>query len=366
MLLLRLLAGLLIALGATMLSLGGWQLLQQRDATRGYVPVAAKIRSSEVIEDRVATKQGELLRYRPVIRYTYSVGQGIYSGNRLSVVADSYSRTEAEALVSRYPTGTDTIVFVNPSEPSQSVLLRLVSFRPYGLTMFAPLLLTVGLRLLFVNEKIAAEPTRAEGHWHVLPAPMTLARRRNLALLGLFVLLLTALAPVHYFTGGGRPSTTALVVTALFGIGTLAIAREALRQVRLSAALGEPQVLISPAPLQRGQRNRVRLVLPLRRGRKLRGVTLRLRCTEFNPAPDATGRSAAKHVIYERVETVLVDATAGDEPIRADVSFSPPDELPASSYFPRRGRSGAAWELRVIVEPLGTPRYEATWMVTMA
>jgi hypothetical protein len=355
----------MLTLGTTMLAVGIWQLLQQHDATRGYVPVAARVRSAELVEDRVRTKQGELLRYRPIIRYEYSVGDAIYTGNRLSAVAESFSRADAEALVSRYPTGSDVVAFVKPSDPSQSVLLRLVSFKPYGLTMFGPLLLVAGLRLLFVNERRSGEPTRGEGRWHVLPPPMKLSTQRNLALLALLVFVLTALAPLHYFTSGGKPTTTALSFTAIYAIGTLAMAHAALRQVRLSAALGEPRVLVDPTPLQRGQRNRVRLVLPLRPGRKLRGVTLRLCCVEIDPPPDATGRSIPRRVLYERAETTLADATASDGPLHADVSFTPPAEHPASSSTARRGRPRVVWELHATVELPGVPRWYTTWDITV-
>lgn len=362
MLFLRTIALMLVLLGAAMVAVGTWRLLGQHDANRRYVPVQARVASAEIVEDRIPTKQGVRLQYRPVIVYEYTVGGALHRGNRLLPVQTSHDRADAEAILARYPPGSVVTAFIDPSNPAQSILMRQVSFAPYGLTMFGPLFVSVGLLLLFTREQRGGEAIRGDSHWFILPQQMTLAARRGVALLGLFVFVLVTLAPIHYFSSGGAKTTTAVAFTAVYVVGLVVLLTIALRQVKLSSALGEPRALIDPHPLQRGQRNRVRLELPVRPGRRVRGVTLRLRCVELNPTRTAK-RGLRRDVLYERAETVLADASGGPSPLHADVGFELPEQHPPSTSASQRGYPRFAWELHALVELVGAPSYSATWTV---
>lgn len=365
MLFLRTIALLLVLLGAAMIAVGAWQLLRQHDANRRYVPVEARITSAQIVEDRIPTKQGDRLQYRPVIGYEYAVGGTVHRGNRLAAAETRFSRSDAEDILDRFRPGAVATAFVDPSDPEQSILIRQIAFNPYGLTMFGPVFVGVGLLLLFTREQRVGEATRGDSHWFVLPPQMSLAARRGVALLGLFVFVLVSLAPLHYFSSGGAKTPTAIAFTTIYLAALVVMLGIALRQIKLSAALGEPWALVDPHPLQRGQRNRVRLELPVRPGRRVRGVTLRLRCVELNPTHTAR-RGLKRDVLYERAETVLADASGGDTPLHADVVFEPPEQHPPSTASPSAPYPRVEWELRAQVELSGAPAYTATWRLTVS
>ena len=85
----------------------------------------------EILESRVLnTAEG----YLPAIRYEYN-----FEGNRRensmfkSVVITSNSRIPSERVVNRYPAGAKVTVYVNPNNPSDSVLEPMDSEMPYYL-----------------------------------------------------------------------------------------------------------------------------------------------------------------------------------------------------------------------------------------
>ncbi len=67
--------------------------------------------------------------YAPNIEYSYSFGDGDYDGNLYVFVGGSSSgRKRHQRIVDRYPAGSSAVCYVNAKEPSESVLMRGLTF----------------------------------------------------------------------------------------------------------------------------------------------------------------------------------------------------------------------------------------------
>lgn len=106
-----------------------------------------------VLESRILnTSEG----YLPTIRYEY-----MFEGNKhensifKSVVSTSSSRSPSERVIGHYPAGASVTVYVNPSNPSASVLEPMDSEMPYylGVAVFflCALIGAVGLTLAMLK-----------------------------------------------------------------------------------------------------------------------------------------------------------------------------------------------------------------------
>lgn len=76
--------------------------------------------------------------YRPSVRYKYEYDGASYGSGRIWFIRpDPTTRSEAQALVNRYPAGSSTICFVNPQDAKVAVLER--GFKPALLIAVFPL-----------------------------------------------------------------------------------------------------------------------------------------------------------------------------------------------------------------------------------
>ncbi len=96
-----------------------------------WIKTTGRVVSSEAALD------GE--EYAPFIRYEYRWEPGSYVGTKVRSGLVRYNwRGPADRLCSRYPAGAQVSVFVNPEDPSDSVL------EPGGDSALVPLLICVG------------------------------------------------------------------------------------------------------------------------------------------------------------------------------------------------------------------------------
>ena len=105
-------------------------------AKQDWEPVTCKISFSRAVPaDKVPGA------YRPEIRYYYQYGGQPHFG-LINRGADT--KADVEAMVKRYPAGAETVCYVNPDNPKDSVLQR--GFRPALLVALIPLgMVLVGL-----------------------------------------------------------------------------------------------------------------------------------------------------------------------------------------------------------------------------
>ena len=100
--------------------LGAKPILHWLESLR-WVEVACKIDSAEVVVDH----KTKALNYLPEVRYRYQWNDQTYNGTRFAWDAASYSkRASIEKWIEPFPAGKETVCYVNPQKPEESVLLR--------------------------------------------------------------------------------------------------------------------------------------------------------------------------------------------------------------------------------------------------
>jgi len=105
----------------------GWGMHRHAAAARRWPQVTARIDRSEVDEFRGMLDNDSRTAttlYRPQIDYTYEYNGVSYAGSQVSLGAKvtSNSAAFAKKLVAKYPAGKTFMVYVNPENPSESVL----------------------------------------------------------------------------------------------------------------------------------------------------------------------------------------------------------------------------------------------------
>jgi Protein of unknown function (DUF3592) len=106
-----------------------------------------------VLESRILnTAEG----YLPTIRYEYNFEGDRHENSMFkTMVITSSSRSPSERVMSRYPVGANVTVYVNPNNPSDSVMEPMDSEMPYYLGVagffLCALIGAVGLTLALLN-----------------------------------------------------------------------------------------------------------------------------------------------------------------------------------------------------------------------
>jgi hypothetical protein len=110
-------------------------------ATKSWVPVSAQIVKSGKEWRKTGNRDGssnsmvsESSIEVPVIHYTYEIQSRKYESQRIFVGDNHFSEVKnekADVWVAKYPRGTLLTAYVNPVNPSESVLLTGVHGRPW-------------------------------------------------------------------------------------------------------------------------------------------------------------------------------------------------------------------------------------------
>jgi hypothetical protein len=111
------------------------QLYRGLDADWRYQAIRAVITESEVQADSSGSGSGQ--SYRPRVRYRYEVQGESITGETVSYVEwGSGDYGAAQALVEQYPVGREVDAFVDPEDPTQSVLVPGIHRFPFLVILF--------------------------------------------------------------------------------------------------------------------------------------------------------------------------------------------------------------------------------------
>jgi hypothetical protein len=109
------------------------QTLQQLDASRRFIPVPARVLTSEV-ESR---SDSDGATYRPEVSFEYTVAGRAHQSDTVHYgLWASSDRAAAEAIADRFPAGSQTTAYYDPDEPTRAVLLRGAEHLPSFLVLF--------------------------------------------------------------------------------------------------------------------------------------------------------------------------------------------------------------------------------------
>ena len=122
----------------------GKSYIQQVSAASSFVPVNAKVVNSRVrtVNHGWGPNGGSIsYSYIPAITYTYEVSGQTFQSDRYAYTYDGFDYAGAAKLVKRYPQGTSTVIYYDPSDPREAVFYRR---RPGFIT------LAVGIGISFI------------------------------------------------------------------------------------------------------------------------------------------------------------------------------------------------------------------------
>ncbi len=123
--------------GLLTIVMGAW-IIQTADVYR-WQETPCRIIESEVLKPEYRR------RHRFAVRYEYELDGRTYQGETYThSYVDSYSDSEAEDLVQKYPAGGRMVCLVNPRDPSSAVLER-ESLWPAPLIVFPSIFVVIGV-----------------------------------------------------------------------------------------------------------------------------------------------------------------------------------------------------------------------------
>jgi hypothetical protein len=120
----------------------GWYLVYvEAGPARNTQPVQAKIEHVEVVSAKDAS--GRPIR-RPLILYSYSVGNVRYTTDRITSLGRSHGASWTDDIVGQYHAGQTVTAHVNPFDPGSAFLIQDRDWRAYVFAII-PLVLALGL-----------------------------------------------------------------------------------------------------------------------------------------------------------------------------------------------------------------------------
>ena len=90
-----------------------WKNVQKAKASVNWPTTAGKVTASDI--------RKVMFRRQPQITYTYSVNGAPFTSQRVSF-AGGYKPKEVDAILARYPVGTDITVAHDPQNPAEATL----------------------------------------------------------------------------------------------------------------------------------------------------------------------------------------------------------------------------------------------------
>jgi hypothetical protein len=118
----------LVAAGLVLAGYGVRQLYLGH-VSKGWPQTEGSVVESEVTKERVERSRGDSgrpryeTRYRPRVRYHYTVERQTYSSERIGFGSESMrDRKVADAIAQKYPAGSQPVVYYSPDDPTTAVL----------------------------------------------------------------------------------------------------------------------------------------------------------------------------------------------------------------------------------------------------
>jgi len=127
----------------------------QGAGTMRWEPVPCQILESEVVEEERREPWGmgvrEFTAFEARIRYQYTYEGETHQNDTVALHASPSARNpeHAQALAAQYPEGAERTCYVNPADPSQSVLVQHQRREIYAFAGVGFILLILGLYRLF-------------------------------------------------------------------------------------------------------------------------------------------------------------------------------------------------------------------------
>lgn len=133
--------GLFLAAAGVLFSAVLWRSYQRAMETRAWVETPCRIVSSIVLSDHPTPHSP--LAYRLGLQYAYEFKGTPHLGTKVRrVEGQTPHKDKIEALAVEYPSGRETLCFVNPAEPAEAILQHATKAALYSI--WFPLLFVLG------------------------------------------------------------------------------------------------------------------------------------------------------------------------------------------------------------------------------
>lgn len=310
-----------------------WRLAQQHARITGWSPVTAQIEVSRALTQSV----GRSSRYWPGITYRYSVAGKNYRCDRALPSPREGAAAWAQAIVDRFPVGSQATAYVNPANPSEAFLLPQTN--PMDCVIAAVPWVGVGLLLGWViggprdaRSRRAAEAEPADGStegWHSVPPVIgrRSAVRRQAAVV---VAMLPSVPYWAHLAAYGPFDRFDQYLWPAGCLGVLAVAGWTLwRQWRDAGAFGDAIVLVRPWPVRAGEPLEVKVSAPVHVPAPTAQITVSARGFTLTKVSTGKGSRIAEAHAWSADAGASAPLAPG-APARGDVVLAIPAAAPAS------------------------------------
>ena len=262
--------------------------------------------------------------YSVYIAYRYTVDGESYVGDRYTFVGGSSSGYDSKAaIVSQYPVGREFNVFVNPDDPSASVIRRDASLSllfclfPFPFILVGLIILITGIR----NRQPAVDRTQSQQQIVQLKGSSPAGKA-----FGLLVFTLVWNSIVFFMF---RSSDIPRWFASLFGIAGLAMTAATIHAL-LAIFNPRPTVEITPGDIRPGTVVAMRWRLAGRVDR-IGTMAIGIRCQQVDTETHRSGGKSETRI----VKTPLYDGELKRTDSQAEIAmgtlqFTVPEELPPS------------------------------------
>ncbi len=330
-LILILVVGLFIGFGIH----GAWQ---QQQILRTYQPVPASVAKNE-------TKQSQFGGYTSDVLYTYTVRGTTHENHQVAPLRINGSSDWAESVTRRIEAEGST-AYVNPQDPSQSYLLPIGRFRPYGLILTGLALLGLGLLPIRAGGVFVHKPVAITGgpfDWYdVVPGGSYADRAMIWSAAAILWYLVGAVVLIHYYTTT-PPSyeIKAAVTVVLYALSGLWPAARAVSASGIASRLGVPKAQMTCKTVHLGEPVIVRIEQPFLRDTLVREVRVTLTCYRRNGLGSERYYASSQYALQDR-------AVRGGEIIRGEFTFEiPQKKRHPSTRFSRMDYPRTDWLIEV-------------------
>src|SRR5512144_1174356 len=102
------------------------QARKQADESHGWASTPGTVLEARLGQSTNYGQDGPTVSYYPVIKYEYSVGGQLFSGEKITFgLTEAASRSaKAEQVLDKYPVDRQVTVYYDPNNPSDAVLER--------------------------------------------------------------------------------------------------------------------------------------------------------------------------------------------------------------------------------------------------
>lgn len=298
-----------------------------------------------IVESHVAESSGDDgSTYKVAVTFTYNYEGRDYTSDRYDFTSFYSSGYDGKAeVVARYPAGSRTIAYVNPSDPSEAVLVRSFSLR-YFLGLFGLLFFLPGLFLLVwtinshrkpANLALVTDPASpfgvtnpqgdVDGPVELKPQATPLGKLIGMIFISLFWNGITWTFILLSFRDKGRPEGCVIAFLSVFALIGLLLIYGTFRQF-LVLFNPRPKLTLSPGSLPLG--GTIYLQWRLAGGTGgVRRLAVTLEGREEASYRRGTNNYTDKEV-FERI--TLVDTTDSYQMANGSTSFTvPADTMPS-------------------------------------